>query len=289
MKKLSILLALVLMFTSIMCLAGCGEDADTATDANAKTLVATSVSFGDDFYAIGCRKEDSAVSDKINEALKTLIDNGKAAEISNKWFGKNIVILEDYNEVLNKTTPNAEAWNYIKDKGELIVGLDDTFAPMGFRDENNTLVGFDIDLANAVGEVLGVKVKFQPIDWNSKELELSSKNIDCIWNGMSATVDRQTNMSLTKKYLNNEIIVVAASDVTVNSKADLANLKIATQEGSAALETLEADADYKTFEENITTYPDYDAAILDLQAGRIDCIVIDKVLAEYKISKMSDK
>lgn len=288
MKKISLIMALVLMLTSVMCLAGCGNS-ETGTDVSDRTLAATSVSFGDDFYAIGCRKEDSAVSDKINEALKTLIDNGKAAEISNKWFGKNIVILEDYETKLNTTAPNAEAWNYIKNKGEIVVGLDDTFAPMGFRDENNNLVGFDIDLANAVGEILGVKVKFQPIDWNSKELELSSKNIDCIWNGMSATEDRQTNMSLTKKYLNNEIIVVAASDVTINSKADLKNFNIATQEGSAALETLEKDAEYKNFQDKITTYPDYDAAILDLQAGRIDCIVIDKVLAEYKISKMSDK
>lgn len=216
MKKISILLALVLMLTSVMCLAGCGEKAETATDVN----------------AIG--------------------------------------------------------WDYIQNKGELIVGLDDTFAPMGFRDENNNLVGFDIDLANAVGKVLGVKVKFQPIDWNSKELELSSKNIDCIWNGMSATEERQQSMSLTKKYLNNEIIIMLAEGVTVNSKADLANLRIATQEGSAALECMEADAEYNSFKDKITTLPDYDNAIANM-GTRYDCIVIDKVLAEYKNSKLEKK
>ena len=78
-------------------------------------------------------------------------------------------------------------WAYIEDKGELVIGLDDTFAPMGFRDEAGELVGFDIDLAGAVAEELGVAVKFQPIDWDAKEMELSSKRIDCIWNGMSAT------------------------------------------------------------------------------------------------------
>lgn len=66
-------------------------------------------------------------------------------------------------------------WAYIENNGELVVGLDDTFAPMGFRDENNELVGFDIDLANAVGEQLGVKITFRPIDWDAKEMELDRK------------------------------------------------------------------------------------------------------------------
>ena len=93
-------------------------------------------------------------------------------------------------------TANDSGWAYIEDKGELVIGLDDTFAPMGFRDENNELVGFDIDLANAVGEQLGVAVKFQPIEWDAKEMELSSKNIDCIWNGLTITEERAAAMSI---------------------------------------------------------------------------------------------
>ena len=88
-------------------------------------------------------------------------------------------------------------WAYIENNGELVVGLDDTFAPMGFRDENNELVGFDIDLANAVGEQLGVKITFRPIDWDAKEMELESKNVDCLWNGMSAT--EKTGKNVTHK------------------------------------------------------------------------------------------
>ena len=71
-----------------------------------------------------------------------------------------------------------EDWSYIESKGELIVGLDDTFAPMGFHDENDELVGLDIDLAKAVGEKLGIKITFKSIDWNAKEAELKAKNID---------------------------------------------------------------------------------------------------------------
>ncbi|MCE2603887.1 transporter substrate-binding domain-containing protein, partial [Pseudomonas aeruginosa] len=101
----------------------------------------------------------------------------------------------------DKETADDSSWEYVQEKGELIVGLDDTFAPMGFRDESNNLVGFDIDLATAVCKELGVKVKFQPINWDSKDMELTSKNIDCIWNGMSITPERIEGMSLSNKYL----------------------------------------------------------------------------------------
>ena len=90
-----------------------------------------------------------------------------------------------------------KSFEYIKEKGNLIVGLDDSFPPMGFRDENNQIVGFDIDLARAVSEKLGVELVLQPIDWDSKVQELNTKNIDCIWNGLSLTPKNQENMTTT--------------------------------------------------------------------------------------------
>lgn len=182
------------------------------------------------------------------------------------------------------------SWEDMQAKGELIVGLDDTFAPMGFRDEENNLVGFDIDLANAVGKELGIKVKFQPINWDSKELELTSKNVDCLWNGMSATPERIEKMSLSNKYLNNKIVIMALKkDVKVATAEDLANYNIGTQADSAALETMEADAAYDTFKDNVTEYKTYDQALMDMQTGRVDCIVVDQVLGEYKNSKLEEK
>ena len=183
-----------------------------------------------------------------------------------------------------------EGWEYIEEKGTLVVGLDDTFAPMGFRDENNDLVGFDIDLANAVGEVLGVEIVFQPIDWNAKELELSSKTIDCIWNGMSATEERQESMALTKKYLNNQIVIMSLDEnINIQSAADLADVNVGTQAESAALEVIMAHEDYELYKDNVTEYKTYDEAILDMRAGRIDCIVVDRVLGEYKNNNMDEK
>ena len=184
---------------------------------------------------------------------------------------------------------NAEltGWEYIEDKGVLVVGLDDTFAPMGFRDEANNLVGFDIDLANAVGEQLGIQIEFRPISWEAKEMELESKNIDCIWNGMSATPERQKSMALTDKYLNNKIVIMAADEnVVIDKVEDLQNYKIGTQTDSAALEAMQANANFADFEANITEFETYDEAILALQGQRIDCMVVDQVLGEYKNSKL---
>lgn len=164
-----------------------------------------------------------------------------------------------------------------------IVGLDDTFAPMGFRDEKGDLVGFDIDLATAVAEEMGMSVEFKPIDWNAKEMELKAETISCVWNGMSVTPERLENMALSNKYLNNKIVIMALadSDLDVTSAADLANLNIGTQADSSALEMLQANEEYDNFKDNISEYKTYDIAIMDLKAGRIDVVVIDQVLGEY--------
>ncbi|MDR1156857.1 MAG: amino acid ABC transporter substrate-binding protein [Oscillospiraceae bacterium] len=172
---------------------------------------------------------------------------------------------------------------------ELIIGLDDTFAPMGFRDEAGGLVGFDIDLANAVGEELGVKIRFQPIDWDAKEMELSSRNIDCIWNGMSRTPEREESMTLSKNYLNNRIVIMTNPDVQITSKEQLSDFKIGTQAESSALEVVQGDPVYPSIEANLSEYRTYDECILDMQAGRIDVMIVDEVLGQYKNSKLAVK
>ena len=180
-------------------------------------------------------------------------------------------------------------WAYIENKGELIVGLDDAFAPMGFRDEDGNLVGFDIDLANAAGEYLGLDVTFKPIDWDAKDMELSSKRIDCIWNGMSVLPERIEAYSLTKKYLNNKIIIMTLDpELNITSTADLANVTLGTQVSSAALSTMQANPDWSTFEANVTEYATYDEAILAMQGGRVQAIVVDQVLGEYKNANMDN-
>lgn len=173
-------------------------------------------------------------------------------------------------------------WEYIEDKGKIIVGLDDTFAPMGFRDKDNNIVGFDIDLAKATFKEMGLDVEFKAIDWTAKEAELSSKKIDCIWNGLSVTPDRIKNLSMSKRYCaNRELVMSMDEKINIKSAEELKNYKIATQADSAAADDIKANELYDEFKDNVTEYKTYDQALLDMKAGRIDVVVIDEVYATY--------
>lgn len=280
MKKFGALLLIVCMALTF---ASCTVN-DTPTGANQpKGYAFANEDFGEDLYVIGMRKGDDALTAKLNATLEELKADGKAAEISTKWFGSDIVV-KDVPEAPEEE-PSDDSWSYIENKGTLIVGLDDTFAPMGFRDEKNELVGFDIDLANALGEKLGVKVEFQPIDWNAKEMELNNKKIDLIWNGMSATPARRETMNLSNPYLNNTIVIMTMEGSDIKTKNDLKGKNVGTQDDSSALEVIEKDSIYSDIKDELKTYASYDEAIMDLEAGRIDAIIIDKVLGSYKASK----
>ena len=164
----------------------------------------------------------------------------------------------------------------------MIVGLDDTFAPMGFRDKDNNIVGFDIDLAKATFKEMGLEVEFKAIDWTAKEAELSSKKIDCIWNGLSVTPDRIKNLSMSKRYCaNRELVMSMDKNINIKSAEELKNYKIATQADSAAADDIKANELYDEFKDNVTEYKTYDQALLDMKAGRIDVVVIDEVYATY--------
>src|SRR5690554_1487206 len=110
----------------------------------------------------------------------------------------------------------------IKEKGKFVVGLDDTFAPMGFRDEEGNLVGFDIDLARLVAERMGVEVEFKPVDWDGVILSLKSGLIDVIWNGLTITEERARQINFTEPYMNNRQVIVVRMNSDIQTKQDLA-------------------------------------------------------------------
>lgn len=156
-------------------------------------------------YGIAFKKGNDELFNKVRAALAIMSDNGAAAIISDKWFGKDIFI----KNFLTEHTVESFAVENPPSGKKLVVGLDDSFPPMGFRDEKNEIVGFDIDLAKEVGRLMGYEVVLQPIDWASKELELESGNIDCIWNALTITQERKDSMLITEPYLaNNQVIVV---------------------------------------------------------------------------------
>jgi polar amino acid transport system substrate-binding protein len=184
----------------------------------------------------------------------------------------------------NAQTPAPAENNNAQAKEEtetLIMGLDDTFAPMGFRDEKGELVGFDIDLANEVSERIKTKIEFQPIDWSMKETELNQGNIDFIWNGYTVTEERKEKVSFTKPYLENSQIIVTMADSAVNTKADLKDKMIAVQAESSALDAINAEPDFVASVKELVEFSTNNEAFNDLEAGRSDALVVDEVLARY--------
>lgn len=171
-------------------------------------------------------------------------------------------------------------------KEKIIIGIDDKFAPMGFRDEDNEIVGFDIDMARAAGEKMGVEVEFQPIDWTTKETELSSGRIDLIWNGYTVTEDRQKKVLFTKPYLENAQVIVTSKDSSITKIDELAGKQVGIQSLSSALDALNEHPISKKV--TLNEYKDNVLVLTDLKQGRLEAVVLDKVVAEYYMTKEPD-
>ncbi|HHV38331.1 MAG TPA: amino acid ABC transporter substrate-binding protein [Tepidimicrobium sp.] len=187
----------------------------------------------------------------------------------------------------NEAATDEDSFEELKARGEIIMGLDDTFAPMGFRDDEGELVGFDVDLAEEVFSRTDFEVKLQPIDWTMKEAELNSGNIDLIWNGYSITDERKEKVAFTQPYLENRQVVVTLLDSEIDSKADLEGKKVAVQSESSALEAVNSEPEVvATFDGGEPVLFDtYQEAMMDLEAGRVDAVVGDEVLIRYYIKQ----
>lgn len=173
----------------------------------------------------------------------------------------------------------------VLDKGTFILGFDASFPPMGYTDENGDYIGFDLDVAKEVAARLGVELVLQPIDWVANELELNSGNIDCIWNGMTATEKREKSMSLSIPYLENAQVICVLNDSPYQTMADLKDKTAAVQAGSSGAEALEAAAEFKASLKDVAEFQDYAMALMDLDNKSADAVVIDVVVANYYIAK----
>lgn len=182
----------------------------------------------------------------------------------------------------SSTSASDDSLQKVLDSGEFVLGLDASFPPMGFSDENNEIVGFDIDVAQAVCDKMGVTLVKQPIVWDAKEQDLESGRIDCVWNGMSISPSRAEAMNLSDPYMENEMIFVVPSDSDIKSLDDIKGKTVAVQLGSTAEEIL-ANAD---FANDITTTPleDNVTALQQLELGFSDAVFMDSVVANYLIT-----
>ncbi len=180
-----------------------------------------------------------------------------------------------------------DSFEKIKEKGQVVMGLDDTFAPMGFRDEKNEIVGFDVDLANEVFKRNDLELILQPIDWTMKEAELNAGNIDMIWNAYTINDERKEKVAFTKPYLDNSQVIITLAGSDINVKKDLAGKKVAAQTGSSAVDAMNTEPELvKAFDGGEPVLFDTNhEAFMDLEAKRVDAVVADEVLARYYIKQ----
>lgn len=195
----------------------------------------------------------------------------------------------DENSSKEKTTGAAateskadESYNKIIEAGKLVLGLDATFKPMGYTDENDNIVGFDIDLATEVCNRLGVKLETYGVNWDTKEIDLDAGTIDCIWNGLSVSPARKEQMLMSDPYMKNEMIFTVNSDSELKTLDDLKGKTIAVQNGSTAQEILAksdlaADITVNELATNVE-------ALNQLEMGMCDAVFLDSVVAKYEIN-----
>lgn len=181
-----------------------------------------------------------------------------------------------------KTKPSSEAFSLVKERGYLVAGLDDTFAPMGYRDETNTLVGFDIDFGTELARRMGVNIQWRPTAWDGVILALDSKRFDVIISGMTVTEERKKSISFSTPYINDGLVMVVRKGTAgIDDAADLAGRVVGTQAGSSGEEAAKKMSGLKEVK-LYNTYPD---AFTDLQVGRIPVVVVDAMTAGHYLGK----
>ncbi|MFA9399431.1 MAG: amino acid ABC transporter substrate-binding protein [Clostridiaceae bacterium] len=185
----------------------------------------------------------------------------------------------------NSSDENADSWTKVSDKGEFILGLDDSFPPMGYRDDDDNIVGFDIDVAKEVFTRLDIKLTMQPISWDAKEQELNTGNIDAIWNGFTITPDKEEELLFSEPYMRNRQVLVVTGDSNVKTLADLKGKTLEIQAGSSAADALNASADFKDSLKDVLEVKDNVLALMDLEKGGTDAVLMDEIVARYFIEQ----
>ena len=189
---------------------------------------------------------------------------------------------------VNRKANEVDNWSHIKQRGYVTVGVDDTFVPMDFRQKNGQLIGYDVDLANAVFKQYGINVSFQTIDWSMNTTELKNGTIDLIWNGFSKNPEREAKVSFSKTYLYTSQVLVSLKKNKINTIAAMKNKTLGVQTGSSGYNDVMKYP--KVFKNHIKNqdpilYDSFTNAFIDLNAGRIQGLLIDSTYANYYISR----
>ena len=236
-------------------------------------------------YGIGFKKGNTELRDKVQATLLDMLADGTFEEIAKKWGLEESICLTADDEVQEETTA---------DDNTFVVGFDAEFPPYGYKNDDGEYVGFDLDLAQEVCDRNGWILKKQPIEWNSKDMELNSGSISCIWNGFTMN-GREDAYTWTTPYVDNSQVVVVRKDSGITQLNDLSGKVVAVQADSSALAALtgeDASEDNKalaeTFKE-LQQVGDYNSAFMNLESGAVNAICMDIGVANYEIESRGDK
>lgn len=172
---------------------------------------------------------------------------------------------------------------------KIVVGLDDNYPPMGFKDESNKIVGFDVDLAKEASKRLKREVEFKGIDWASKEAELKSSRVDILWNGLDITEKRKENILFSDPYMDNRQVIFVPAGSAIKSIDDLKGKIVGTQSASTAEEFIDNNAEFKSSMKDVKKYSEYTSAFMDLENGRLEAVIADEITGRYYMNKQKDK
>ncbi len=283
MKRIVALVLSMLMIAT--CFIGCDKKDDgKQDDAGNKKVALTVLSDGgaEEQYVIGFRKGDVTLRDAFQKTLAEMKADGSLGQIATTWFGSDVTTVATTPTTLTESATDTSL-EKVKTAGTLILGLDATFKPMGFTNEKDEIVGFDIDVAREACKRLGLKLELKGIDWATKEQTLDAGIIDCIWNGMSYDDKRAEAMNLSEAYMNNSMVYVVAENSGVKAASELSGKKIAVQSGSTAQTILEASDLGKSIE--VVALETNVECLQQLRLGLVDAAFMDSVVANYEIQQ----
>lgn len=279
MKKIIALIAVIAIMFSFAACTNSQDDNNASKSSYGDLTVIQDLDLAVEEYGIGFRT-GSDITPEVNKIIKELYNDGTLAAIAEKYDLKD-----------NLSTPidapeaklNAESdLEYIKNKGNMVIGYT-VYAPMNYTNDSGEFVGFDTEFAKAVCEKLGVEPKFVEINWDTKEVELEAKKIDCIWNGFTITEEREENLDFSIPYiLNKQVVVIRKADVEkYKDTASLANAKLVAETSSAGESAIKDDENLS--KANYTAVAKQTDALLEVKSKAADAAVLDYTLANSMV------
>lgn len=206
-----------------------------------------------------------------------------------KWLGNTLILILLVLVVAGawyKGTHRTDTWNKVHQQKTVTIGIDDTFVPMGFRDKKGKLIGYDVEMAKAAFEKMGLKPRFQVIDWSMKETELNTGHIDAIWNGYTMTPERAKHAAFTKPYHEVNQVLLTKANSGINTPQDMHGKQLGVQSGSVGFDDFNQNP--KVLKQYLGTkpfqYDTFDKAINDVKVGRINAVLIDGDYAKYYLA-----